>query len=119
MQISFEVCHWKKAIVINNSPYFQERFLFLKISGIRPYKCSYCSHASSLIHNCKAHIKQKHPGMEVKVVTLPIPDLVVEPEEHLEGAADEGSDGHDHEDDQGIRKLTSNQLFVIYEISMI
>ena len=57
--------------------------------------------------------------MEVKVVTLPIPDLVVEPEEHLEGAADEGSDGHDHEDDQGIRKLTSNQLFVIYETSMI
>ena len=75
--------------------------IYFSFLGIRPYKCSYCSHASSLIHNCKAHIKQKHPGMEVKVVTLPIPDLVVEPEEHLEGAADEGSDGHEHEDDQG------------------
>ena len=39
--------------------------------------------------------------MEVRVVTLAIPDLVVDPEEHLQGGADEGSDGLDHDEDPG------------------
>ena len=67
---------------------------------MRPYKCAYCDHASSLIHNCKAHIKQKHPGMEVKVITESAQHLV-DADENLENLADEGSDGQEHEEDAG------------------
>ena len=36
------------------------------------------------------------------MVTLAIPDLVVDPEEHLQSGADEGSDGLEHDEDHGM-----------------
>lgn len=43
--------------------------------GVKEFQCGYCPHASALLHNCKSHIKAKHPGFEIKVIRLNPPEL--------------------------------------------